>query len=240
MNMKKNPDTTLIARTLATVGIAALLGAGLAVGCAKPTDSGSESASAESTPAGDTGSSGTLGMAEAQPAMTVPSGTILDVTFDRELSSASANVGDTFSATIIDPVVVDGETVIEAGSTVTGKVVEVKSSQKKIGGKAHLALQFLSLQPAGGNEVPLEASFYGEGKSSTKKDAATIGGATAGGALLGRIIGHQSNDDAHGTTVGAIVGAAVGTAIAATNDGEEVTIPTGTAIPIRLDAPVTV
>jgi hypothetical protein len=103
-----------------------------------------------------------------------------------------------------------------------------------------LQVEFTALELASGAQLPIGASFRGEGKGQTKKDAATIGGATAGGALLGRVIGHQSDNDADGTTIGAIVGAAVGTAIAATNEKEEVVIPAGTVLSIELDGPVRV
>jgi hypothetical protein len=169
--------------------------------------------------------------------VTVPSGTVLDVRFDETVSSASSSTGDRFSATVVDGVTIDGKTAIAAGSTVTGRVVEAVGS-KRIGGRARLNLEFTALQPDSGDEVPLSARFIERGKSQTKKDAATIGGATAGGALLGNVIGKNNDQEGDGTTIGAIAGAAIGTAVAASNRGQEVTIPAGTVMQIQLDGPV--
>ena len=104
---------------------------------------------------------------------------------------------------------------------------------KKIGGRAQLSMEFTSLKVASGGESPIEASFHGEGESQTKKDAAIIGGAAAGGAILGHAIGK----DDKATVLGALVGGAIGTGIAARKRGEEVTLPQGIAVEIHLDSP---
>jgi outer membrane lipoprotein SlyB len=98
-----------------------------------------------------------------------------------------------------------------------------------------LNLEFTSLQVASGRESPISASFHGQGESQTKKDAATIGGAAAAGAVVGRAIGKDSES----TVLGAVVGGAIGTGIAARNRGQDVTLPEGIAVEIRLDAPFT-
>jgi uncharacterized protein YqgC (DUF456 family) len=87
-----------------------------------------------------------------------------------------------------------------------------------------------------GSTLPLHASFLEEGKSRAGRDAATIGGSTAGGALLGRIL----SNGGRGTILGALVGAAVGTAIASKTAGEEVVIPEGSVISLKLDQPLAV
>jgi outer membrane lipoprotein SlyB len=96
-------------------------------------------------------------------------------------------------------------------------------------------LEFSSLKLASGAEQPISASFHGQGESQTKKDSATIGGAAAGGAVVGRVLGDDSED----TVLGALVGGAIGTAIAARNRGEEVVLPQGLTVEIHLDAPIT-
>lgn len=193
----------------------------------------------EGQPAGAESGGGLLGFMKKTREVTVPAGTVLTVEFDQTLSSARSAAGEGFSARVVDPVSVDGVKVIEPGATVAGKVISAVPS-KRIGGRAKLNLEFTSLELPSGGEAPIDASFYAQAKSQTKKDATTIGGATAGGALLGRIIGHNDGKEADGTAIGAVVGAAVGTGIAASNRGQEVTIPAGTTMQIRLDSPVTV
>ncbi len=168
---------------------------------------------------------------------TVPAGTPIEVTFLDGVSSKSSQAGDSFRTRVTKDVVQDGIVVIPAGSVVVGSVTEAVA-HKKIGGQAKLALEFTKLELTSGRSAPLSASFAEKGKSETGKDAATIGGATAGGAILGRML--SRGDKNKGTVLGAIVGAAAGTAIAAKTKGEEIEIPAGTAITLKLDQPTQV
>ncbi len=173
--------------------------------------------------------------APAPPPVTVAAGTLLDVEFLDTLSSATAVAGDPFLARLAYDVVQNGEVVIPAGSTVFGTVTEAVSL-KKIGGRARLGLEFTSLELPSGRSAALNAVFAEEGKSETKKDAATIGGAAGAGALLGREL--KDKDRKKGALIGAIVGAAAGAAVAAKTEGQEVEIPGGTVIAIELAAPL--
>ncbi len=167
---------------------------------------------------------------------TVPAGLVLNVELLDTVSSASNSPGDSVTARVNQDVVVDGKLVIPAGSTVSGTVTEARGL-KAIGGKAKLRLEFNAVElPLG--EIPIRAAFAREGKSETKKDAATIGGAAAGGALLGRIF--DRSHEARGTVTGALIGGAAGTAVAAGTKGEEVTLPSGTRLALHLQSPVTV
>ncbi|RMF75270.1 MAG: glycine zipper 2TM domain-containing protein [Acidobacteria bacterium] len=154
------------------------------------------------------------------------------------LSSETSQPGDGFSARIVDDVVVDGRTVIPAGSVVEGFVKEVTSTSKKIGGTARLELDFDRLVLPDGETAAVRMAFVAAGKSQAGKDAATIGGAAAGGALLGRLL--KKKDKSKGTLIGAILGGAIGAAIAANNPGDPVEIPEGTVLPVRLEDGLTV
>jgi hypothetical protein len=164
--------------------------------------------------------------------MTVPAGTVLMVTFQHELSSASSQPGDRFTARVVEPVRVNNRVAIADGSTINGRVVAVEVP-KRFGGRAQLNLEFTSLRVASGRESPISASFHGQGEAQSKRDAVVIGGAAAGGAVLGRVLGDDSED----TVLGALIGGAIGTGIAARNRGEHVTIPEGVVIEVHLDAP---
>jgi hypothetical protein len=100
-----------------------------------------------------------------------------------------------------------------------------------------LSLHFTDLVLPSGETVPINASIQQEGENKGKGDAAAIGGATAGGAILGRILGGGGG---RGTLIGAILGAAAGVAIAARRPGEAVEIPEGTVLGIVFDQPVEV
>jgi hypothetical protein len=58
----------------------------------------------------------------------LPEGTPIPVRLQSGLSSASSHAGDTFNAIVDEPVVVDGQTLVGAGTTATGRVLEVKAS----------------------------------------------------------------------------------------------------------------
>jgi hypothetical protein len=169
--------------------------------------------------------------------MVVPSGTQLDVSFLDSVSSAESQPGDPVRLRVMTDIRQDGVAVVPAGSVVVGSVTEAVPL-KKIGGRARVGVEFTKLELTSGRTASIHTSFAQEGKSETKKDAATIGGATAGGALLGRMI--EDDDKSKGTLIGAVVGAAAGTAIAAKTHGEEVVIVSGTRVSIALLEPATV
>lgn len=166
---------------------------------------------------------------------TVPAGTALDLEFTDGVSTATSAIGDTFRARVVKDVAFDGIVVVPAGSTVTGTVTDVKGLDKKIGGKARLALSFDSLTLPWGESAKIQAAWSMEGKSETAKDAATIGGAAAAGAILGRAVA-KKDDKKDGTAIGAVVGAAAGTAIAAKTKGEEIELGAGAPISVVLEA----
>jgi hypothetical protein len=169
--------------------------------------------------------------------VTLPASTVIPLEFLDTLSSETSKEGDVFNARIATDVVVDGMVVIPMGTPVDGRVTQAADS-KRIGGRAKLGLEFQRATMPSGEEVPIYAHFADAAKSQTGKDAATIGGATAGGAILGNVLG--GDDKQKSTLIGAAVGAAVGTAVAAETKGQAVVIEQGTVIDIVLDRPAQV
>lgn len=170
-------------------------------------------------------------------AVTVPAGTQIDVEFTRRLASNTSSPGDSFRARVSQDLFQDGVVAIPAGSEILGEVTAAQPL-KRVGGQARLALKFTDLVLPSGKTVPIDASFVQEGRSETRRDAATIGGAAAGGAVLGRIL--NKGNRSRGGVLGAIIGAAAGTAIASKTPGEEVIIPEGSVVGLRLDDSVRV
>jgi hypothetical protein len=162
----------------------------------------------------------------------VPAGQEVQLVLMDDLSSAGSKAGDSFRASVKESVVADGGVAIPSGSVLRGTVVEAVPLNKKIGGRAKLVLDFVSLELPTGETIPVNAHFEELGKSETAKDTATIAGATAGGAILGRIL--KDDDKTKGTLIGAAVGAATGTAIAARTQGQEVQITSGTPVTVKL------
>lgn len=169
--------------------------------------------------------------------VTVPAGTVLDVEFTQTVASNTSAAGDSFRARVAQDVTEDGGVVIPAGSEILGQVTEAVPT-RKVGGQAKLALRFTDLVLPSGATVPIDASFVQQGRSETGRDAARIGGGAAAGAILGRVLGKGNRSK--GAVIGAIIGAAAGTAIASKTPGEEVVIPAGTAVSLKLDNSVEV
>src|SRR5262245_18762056 len=61
----------------------------------------------------------------------LPSGTTLDIRLDQEIGTKANKVGDTFSATVVNPVVAtNGTTAVPAGSNVYGKITGLDNSDR--------------------------------------------------------------------------------------------------------------
>jgi len=164
--------------------------------------------------------------------VTLPAGTPLDVEFTDRLASNTSAAGDTFRVRVANDVIEDGVVAIPRGSEIVGVVTEAVPLPR-VGGQAKLSLKFTDLVFPSGSTVPIHASFVQAGRSETDRDAATVGGAAAGGAILGRILNKGSRSK--GAVIGAIIGAVAGTAIASKTPGEEVVIPEGSVVGLRLN-----
>ena len=90
----------------------------------------------------------------------LPEGTPIPIRLQTALSSASSHAGDTFNATLDEPVVVDGQTLIDRGTPVTGRVLEAKPSSSPLGHPpepGYLRIVLVSLN-VGGRPVGIETS----------------------------------------------------------------------------------
>jgi hypothetical protein len=118
----------------------------------------------------------------------VPAGTTLTVRVGQALGSKASQTGQTFLATLAQPVSVGGMAAIPARSTVSGTVLNAKA-KGKIKGEAELSLALTSITVRGHTYQiqtdPLDSTSKGKGK----RTAATTGGGAAGGALIGGIAG---------------------------------------------------
>ena len=173
--------------------------------------------------------------AAVQPPVTIPEGTMLEVKLDGTLNSASSHAGDTFTAELVEPIMVDGQVAIPAGSTLHGTVSAVTPA-KRGAGKASMTLDFTRLDMPGGQSREIMASLSQQTASKKKRNAAIIGGSAAGGALLGRIIGK----DTKGAVVGSLVGGAIGTGVVMSKEGQQVNLPEGTLLDVQLNQSIQV
>ncbi|MEP7009872.1 MAG: glycine zipper 2TM domain-containing protein [Acidobacteriota bacterium] len=170
---------------------------------------------------------------ERAPPVTVPAGAHLTVELLGGLSSATAKTGDTFRVRVARDVGVDGETVIPEGAEVQGVVGEASGARR--GSPARLELRFTDLVLPDGETLPIHAVLQQIGEqASPGRKAAAVGGGAAAGAVLGRALSGSGSRGA-GTVIGALVGALAGAAIASHSTPEQIEIPAGTLMVLKLD-----
>jgi len=182
----------------------------------------------------------------AQNNVSVPAGTALKVKLETTLTTFSNKVGDPFTGKVMDPVVLDGKTVIPAGATVQGRVTKV-SEPRRIAGKPTIGLfpetlilpngeHFMLNAPVvdtnlgRGTDVNEEGQFKGNGHNG--KDVAEIGIGTGGGMLVGGLIGGGP-----GLLIGGAIGATA-TTVHWLGKHRSATLPSGTELTLELSRPL--
>ena len=156
----------------------------------------------------------------------IPAGTELDVRLERELSSATAQVEDRFTATTVVDLYQGNDVLIPAGSTLRGVVSSVNKATRT-DRKGSLTVAF-DQATVNGRSYPMHGTVQQAIESEgIKGEAAKIGAGAGVGAILGGIIGGGK-----GALLGVLIGG--GGTIAAT-EGKDVTLPAGTVLRVRLD-----
>jgi len=144
----------------------------------------------------------------------LPAGTPVVVRINEHLSSETAHAGDTFTGSLAQPLVVNGQTQFSQGTAVTGRVISAKKSGR-LSDPGVLQLRLVSVGSTNISSQP----FMIKGPSHTKSNAAKIGGSTAAGTVIGAIAGGGK-----GAAIGAGVGAGLGTATAAATGTKPATV----------------
>jgi hypothetical protein len=167
--------------------------------------------------------------------VTIAAGTLLTVRNDQELSTKTNQTGDSFRATLDQPLLVDGFVIAERGARVEGRVVE-SDPGGRVRGLSQLSLELVRLDSADGQRLRLQTqSFSKQGEKETKRDVAKIGAAAGIGAAIGAIAGGGK-----GAAIGAAAGGAAGAGGVAATRGAAAQIPAETRMTFRLTEPITV
>lgn len=161
--------------------------------------------------------------------VTIPAGTLLNVRLGEGLSSDRNSPGDSFTATLDQPLVIDGFVIAERGARVEGRVVE---SQKagRVKGLSDLAIELVRLNTADGQKVHLQTeTFTKQGEKEVGKDVAKVGAAAGIGAAIGAIAGGGK-----GAGIGAAIGGAAGTGGVMATRGKPAELKVETKLSFRL------
>jgi hypothetical protein len=165
--------------------------------------------------------------------VSVPAGTKLNVRLVQGIDVDASAAGQTFKATVDDPVMIGGAIVIPRGASAVVQAVNVQQSGKMKGSdKVTLKLNSIGF---GGVAYPVVTEYVetkgsGEGKKTTRK--------VAGGAGLGAIVGGIAGGG-QGAAIGAAVGGAGGAVMASTGE-EHLKLPAETRLQFQLSAAINI
>lgn len=163
----------------------------------------------------------------------VPAGTELEVKMNGTVSTQTAYVGQRFTTELVRPQADrDGRVVLPEGTRVEGRVVATKDAGRY--GRSELRLAFDRAVLPDGRSVDVQGSLQRLGEGSAKKQGAIIAGSAAGGALLGQILG----GDTESSVLGAIIGGGIAAGTIGAKKGESVVVPAGTVLGVRLEEAV--
>lgn len=175
---------------------------------------------------------------------TVNSGQVMRARINTTLNSKTSRVGQTFTATVTEPVYADnGTLVIPTGSTLNGRIDSVRPA-KKGGDPGSIDVSFYSLRTPNGTSRSINGTLTDLDASNAKSDAEGtasgdrmkrrklifIGGGGAGGAILGAAIGGGK-----GALIGGIIGAGAGLLGDRLTKGEEAEVRSGTEFGVYLN-----
>ncbi|HLH04132.1 MAG TPA: hypothetical protein VKX25_15310 [Bryobacteraceae bacterium] len=167
--------------------------------------------------------------------LTVPAGTYITVRINQMLSSDKNQPGDAFTASLVQPIVVNGVVVAEPGQTIGGRVATAQHHSSDQPGRLGLALTDLTL--VDGQHLTVNTQFVSVRGGTTPggQQAGTVATTTGAGAVIGAIAGGGS-----GAAIGAGAGAFAGLlGVLVTRNHASVIYPEQ-ILTFKLETPVTI
>ena len=170
----------------------------------------------------------------ANTAWTIPTGSSLLVRMIGSIDSETDTVGQTFTARLAEPLMVESIEVAPQGANIRGRIVEIQGAGR-VSGSAELQLE-LSQIVVNGIPYALTTAEYSEVAEGRGEETASRVGAAAGiGALIGLIAGGGK-----GAAIGAGVGAGTAGAVQVMTKGERLNIPAETLLGFTLRQPLVI
>lgn len=157
-----------------------------------------------------------------------PAGTVLRVRLDHALDTEHSRPGDRFTATLSEPVVVDGEEILPRGTRFVGRVTQAAPSGR-LKGRAVLGLRLEAFEHRGQTVPVSTAAYIRTSDRHRKRNLTFIGGGSGAGALIGGLAAGGT-----GALIGAGAGAAAGTATAAVTGRKHVRLPAETLLRFKI------
>lgn len=169
------------------------------------------------------------------PSLTIPAGTFVTVRLMGSLSSDINQQGDGFSATLEQPVVVNGWVVARRGQIAVGHVVSVQKAGR-VKGVSSLGVALSDLPLVDGRQLALNSQLIQTSAGTSRgRDAVGIASTTGLGAAIGGAV-----DGGTGAGIGAAAGAVIGVAGVLLTPGRPTVMLPETLLTFRLQEPVTI
>lgn len=167
--------------------------------------------------------------------VTIAAGTPLTVRVNETISTNTNYSGDSFTASLDKPLIVDGFVIADRGARVLGRVTQAEKAGR-VKGASELTLALTQIHTTDGQTIAIETTpWTKQGEQSKKSDAAKIGAGAALGAIIGAIAGGGK-----GAAIGAGAGGAAGTGTVLATRGKAAEIPSETRITFSLSNSVPV
>jgi hypothetical protein len=193
----------------------------------QPADTPAQPVAANETPAPQ--------LREVPRSLTLKRGTIITARTSQFLSSERNKPGDSFSAELEQPIVVDGWVVARRGQTVMGRVAMAQKAGR-IKGTSRLAVEINKLILVDGQQVAIHTQLLqASGDTSKGRDAQAVGTTTGMGAAIGGVA-----NGGEGAGIGAGIGAAAGLAGVLLTRGHPTVIPPETTLTFELSTPIAI
>ncbi len=166
--------------------------------------------------------------------VTLPEHTAIRVTLDQSLATNRSRPGDHFAATVSEPVLVDGRTVIPKGAHAEGLVVDARKSGR-LKGRARLELALQSVEVDGQNYDVRTMVRTRVGRDHKKRNLGLMGGGAGGGLLIGALAGGGK-----GALIGGPIGLGAGATAALLTGKKDIKLRAETPLKFELAEPVTI
>lgn len=164
--------------------------------------------------------------------VTIPAGTAFTVRMIDPVDSSVNQTGEMFRASLDEPIIVGGRTIVSRGANVTTKLVAVEEAGR-VSGRSELALILYEVTISGRKYEISTDQVSQQGASRGTQSAQRIGGLTVLGAVIGAVAGGGG-----GAARGAAAGAGAGTAVQVLTHGENVRIPAESRLDFTLSSPL--
>lgn len=164
----------------------------------------------------------------------IPAGTTITVRMIDPVDSRTDTVGQTYHASLDEPIMINGDVVVPRGADIVAKLVNDQQSGR-VTGQTVLTLDLESIT-IDGRLIPIATEEVSKASGSrTKKTGIATGGLAALGAVIGGIAGGGK-----GAAIGAVSGAGAGAAGSVLMKGERVQVPSETRLTFTLEQPLNI